>query len=157
MCSRVCVNAYICTHVCMCLHTHTLSPRKLVGKPLPTHHWPQHISACAQGLRNLVDCPERPCTALTQRDSNSRQRALDTTPQLLPLASSKPTAKLLSPALRPGVDAETGRGRGCHPHQLPPASQLGQQEGPGPCVLGSLIHAPHICGMFPGRLGGSSL
>lgn len=143
--------------MCMCLHTHTLSPRKLAGKPLPTHHWPRHISACAQGLRNLVDRPERPCAALTQRDSNSRQRALDTIPQLLPLASSKPTAKLLCPALSPGVDAETGRGRGCHRHQLPPASQPRHREGPGPRVLGSLIHAPHICGMFPSHLGGSSL
>ena len=130
-------------HTCTCAYTHIhFPPENWLLKPLPTHRWPRHISACAQGLRNLMDHPERSCSALTQRDSNSRQWALDTLPQLLPLASSKPTAKLLSPVLSVGMDAETGRRRGCRWHQLPPGSQLGQQEGPAPRVLGSLIHAP---------------
>lgn len=95
-----------------------------------------------------MDHPERSCSALTQRDSNSRQRALDTILQLLPLASSKPTAKLLSPVLSAGLDAATGRRRGCRWHQLPPGSQVRQQEGPAPRVLGSLIHAPlHLRGV----------
>jgi hypothetical protein len=88
-----------------------------------------------------MDRPERLCSALTQRDSNSRQRALDTVPLLLPLASSKPPAKLLSPALSAGMDAETWRGRGCRWHQLPPGAQLRQQEGPAPRVP----WFPHSC------------
>lgn len=114
--------------MCTCIPTHTLSPGKLVVKPLPTHHWPHSVYACAQGLRNLVmDCPQLSPKGIQTPGTGPWTQSVN----FLLWPQTNPTAKLLSPALSAGMDAEIGRVRRCYLHRLHPGPQLRQHKGPG--------------------------
>lgn len=113
MCACVCIDLYV--HMCMCAHPHphTLSPGGLVFKPLSARHGEY---PCAQGLRSTVT--ER-SSALTQRDLNSRQCALDPVPSTSSCRLKHTSSQTPLSALSPGMNAEDGqdgrrRPRGLH-------------------------------------------
>lgn len=144
--------------MCTCIPTHILSPGKLVVKPLPTHHWPHSIYACAQGLRNLVmDRPQLSPKGIQTPGTGPWTQSLN----FLLWPQTNPTAKLLSPALSAGIDAEIGRVRRCYLHRLRPGPQLRQHKGPGSlhsrCPPPAPPHSQGVSGSHQGQLPVNSI